>query len=141
MKALRDTGAVLFACNLSKVADFYAAIVPMRISRPEPGLIVLEADGFELIIHGIPEQIAQSISIASPPARRTDTPLKLALPVASLAEARSKASGLGGALDPVDREFEWRGFRACDGHDPEGNVVQFRERLAATRRPLGVAIR
>jgi hypothetical protein len=23
--------------------------------------------------------------------------------------------------------FEARGFRACDGHDPEGNVVQFRE--------------
>jgi hypothetical protein len=27
----------------------------------------------------------------------------------------------------MEKEFEARGFRACDGYDPEGNVVQLRE--------------
>ena len=38
---------------------------------------------------------------------------------------------LGGEVWPVDREWEAasRGFRACDGRDPEGNVFQVRESL------------
>jgi hypothetical protein len=48
-------------------------------------------------------------------------------PVGSLADARRKAPALGGELDPTHQEFTLRGFRAGDGHDPPGNVVQFRE--------------
>jgi len=47
--------------------------------------------------------------------------------VASLAEARAEAPSLGGALYPSDREWEGKGFRACDGYDPEGNILQLRE--------------
>lgn len=78
-------------------------------------------------MHPLPPEIAESIEIADPPKRRTDLPTKLIFPVASLAEARAKAPALGGALNPPGKEFAARGFRACDGHDPEGNVVQFRE--------------
>ena len=51
--------------------------------------------------------------------------------VPSIAEARVRAAGLGGEVWPVDREWEAtsRGFRACDGRDPEGNVFQVREPL------------
>ena len=45
----------------------------------------------------------------------------------SLAEARARAPALGGRLAPAGKEWAARGFRACDGVDPEGNVVQFRE--------------
>ena len=111
------------------MAKFYEAIVPMTLAHSEPGLIVLEAQGFELVVHGIPEHIARSISIGSPPARRTDTALKPVLPVDSIARARLQAAELGGELDAEHAEFEWRGFRCCHGHDPEGNIIQFRERL------------
>jgi predicted enzyme related to lactoylglutathione lyase len=38
------------------------------------------------------------------------------------------AAAHGGAVQPAAREWEARGFRACDGHDPEGNIFQVRER-------------
>ncbi len=30
-------------------------------------------------------------------------------------------------MNPASSAFVWAGFRACDGNDPEGNQVQFRE--------------
>ena len=33
----------------------------------------------------------------------------------------------GGALDPTAREWQFQSQRVCDGHDPEGNVIQLRE--------------
>ncbi len=58
---------------------------------------------------------------------REDTPLKLCLPVPSIAPGRALASSLGGQLNPPAKEWAARGFRACDGTDPEGNVFQLRE--------------
>ncbi|MCO8168810.1 hypothetical protein NJC40_13635 [Pseudomonas sp. 21LCFQ02] len=65
--------------------------------------------------------------IDSPPKLRTDLQLKLVLPVASLALVRQQASELGGGLNPLDQQWQARNFSACDGFDPEGNVLQFRE--------------
>jgi len=124
------SGAVLFAKDLPRVAKFYEEILPMTVVLVNHDLIVLESAQFQLVVHAIPEQIAQSIQITSPPVRRTDLPTKLFFAVASIAEARVKASALGGALNPKAEEWEAGGFRACDGHDPEGNVVQFRENRA-----------
>lgn len=99
----------------------------MMATLTQPDLIVLESDHFQLVVHPIPKQIAKSIKIASPPLRRTDVAAKLIFPVADIAEVRAKAPALGGELNLPAKEFEARGFRACDGHDPEGNVVQFRQ--------------
>jgi hypothetical protein len=30
-------------------------------------------------------------------------------------------------LNPTDKEWRFQGFKVCDGLDPEGNVIQFRE--------------
>ena len=40
---------------------------------------------------------------------------------------RGQALALGGQLFAPKREWEARGFRACDGIDPEGNVIQLRQ--------------
>lgn len=79
------------------------------------------------VVHAIPKRVADTITIASPPKLRDERAVKLFFPVASLADARDKAPALGGGLSPTKKEWEARGFRACDGYDPEGNVVQFRE--------------
>ena len=89
--------------------------------------VVLESASFQLVLHGIPPKIAKGISISTPPKLREDVPVKLFFPVPSLSEARARAQALGGGLAPPAKEWEARGFRACDGHDPEGNVIQLRE--------------
>ncbi len=120
-------GAVIFAMNLELVAKFYEELVPMAVAHVERNHIVLESERIQLVIHAIPKRVADSIDIAELPVVREQTPIKLFFPVSSLAEARVKAALLGGRLGPSQNEWEARGFRACDGHDPEGNVFQLRQ--------------
>ena len=46
--------------------------------------------------------------------RRSETPIKLAIEVASLAAVRALAAHLGGQVDPSDREWEFRRATHCD---------------------------
>lgn len=124
-------GAVLFAKDLPRVARFYETLLSMAVVLTQQDLIVLESDAFQLVIHPIPEAVARAITITSPPHRRTDVPTKLVFPVSSIARARLEAPALGGAVDASDKEWQARNFRACDGHDPEGNVLQLREVLVS----------
>jgi predicted enzyme related to lactoylglutathione lyase len=127
MAVTQKPGAVLFAKDVSRIARFYEQLVPMKIVLAERDLIVLESASFQLVVHGIPTRIAKSIQLSSPPKPRSSVAVKLIFPVRSIAAARAKAKALGGGLNPKKKEFEARGFVACDGYDPEGNVVQFRE--------------
>ncbi len=120
-------GAVIFAKDPARVAKFYEDLVPMSVTRREPDHVILESPGVQLVVHATPGPIADSIQVASPPERRTETPIKLFFTVESLAGVRARAAALGAELDAPGREWEWLGCRICDGHDPEGNVVQFRQ--------------
>jgi predicted enzyme related to lactoylglutathione lyase len=121
------SGAVLFAKDLPRVSKFYEELLGLSVVVSDGEKVVLESAEFLLVVHAVPREVADSISITSPPELRTGVPIKLFFPVASLAEARAKAPSLGGALYPTHKEWGGRGFRACDGYDPEGNIVQFRE--------------
>jgi len=132
------SGAVLFARDLPQMARFYEALLSMQVIERQHGYIVLESDDVQLVVHSMPAGAARSAQAASAassasdapssgPRRRIDVPVKLFFAVDSLAATREAAVALGGALSPASREWEARGFRACDGHDPEGNIVQFRE--------------
>ena len=125
-------GAVIFAKNLSRVAKFYEELLSMVVAQAEDDHIVLESPAYELVVHAIPTKIAASIQISNPPERRTETPIKLYFHVESIAETRARAVALGGELNPSGSEWAAHAFRACDGRDPEGNVVQFRENAPST---------
>ena|SRR6266436_1200558 len=127
-------GAVLYARNVSSVAAFYTEVAGLRVVHRESGYTVLASSGFELTIVAAPLRISESINIASPPKRREDAAAKIVLVVANLAAARAAAQEFGGELNPVEREWTFQNSRVCDGHDPEGNVVQFRECAVLTRR-------
>lgn len=127
MEKIAGFGAVVFARDIDRLASFYEALVPMRRIHAEKDHIVLDSGAVELVIHGIPKRIADAIAIGDPPQAREATPIKLFFQVDSLAAVRAQAPALGGRLSPPSKEWEARGFRACDGVDPEGNVVQFRE--------------
>jgi len=59
-----------------------------------------------------------TIKISVPARRRTEVPIKLGFPVASIDDARDRAGGLGGLVDPPDTDWVLEGFRRCDGVDP-----------------------
>ena len=119
-------GAVLFAKDMHRIARFYEKVLGLAVAHVGSDIVVLESAQSQLIVHAIPERIAASITISEPPRIREASSLKLVFPVASIDHARDEASAAGGGLKPKSREFEARGFRACDGHDPEGNVFQVR---------------
>jgi predicted enzyme related to lactoylglutathione lyase len=123
-----DAGAVLYAKNLAPVLAFYQAVASLAVEHLEKGHAVLASSSFQLVILKIPERTASSIEIESPPKRRTETPIKLVFFIASIAKARAAAALHGGEISPPEREWTFQGYRVCDGQDPEGNVVQFREK-------------
>jgi hypothetical protein len=71
--------------------------------------------------------IASTIHIADPPVRRAQALVKLVFDVASISAVRRAVLNLRGGIDPTESEWVFQGHRVCDGHDPEGNVVQFQE--------------
>lgn len=96
----------------------------MTVLIDDDGYAVIEVEGLQLVVH----RLAGEPKIPEGAVRvREDSYVKVCLPVASIAEARSIAAANGGAIKPPQHEWEARGFRACDGHDPEGNVIQVRE--------------
>lgn len=120
-------GAVIYAKDIARVSAFYRAVTTLEVTHEEKGHVELRSGGFQLIVVAVSADIAESIEISAPPERRTDTALKLVLPVSSIAAAREAAARFGGELNAPDREWSFQGHRVCDGHDPEGNVAQFFE--------------
>jgi len=120
-------GASVYAKDLDRVRRFYEEVCELQLVEAGSEFVALERGPIQLVIVRIPEQIAQTIEISVPPQRREDTALKLMFVVRSIANARQAAIELGGAIDGVEKEWKFRGMRVCDGHDPEGNVVQVRE--------------
>ncbi|MDT9000001.1 VOC family protein [Paucibacter sp. APW11] len=127
MSATAVFGAVIFAKDPLRLAAFYQGLLGLETAHSEPGLLVLDGQGVQLVVHGLPPAIAAEIEIGTPPQRREDSALKLFFQVPSLDLARARAASLGGALNPPEQVWSARDFRACDGHDPEGNVIQLRE--------------
>jgi predicted enzyme related to lactoylglutathione lyase len=120
-------GAVVYAKDIVRVSRFYAQVAGLEIVHEVADHVVLESADCELVVVAIPAAIAVNIPIATPPVRRENTAVKLVLRVDDLEAARAAARGAGGELDPPAREWEFQGARVCDGHDPEGNVIQLRQ--------------
>jgi predicted enzyme related to lactoylglutathione lyase len=116
-------GVVIFATDHRRLADFYAAVTDLPVRFVDDTIVVLHSDTFELVIHKLPGEPV----VSNPPAPRLDSYIKPFFPVAELASARERAITFGGQLKPADKEWGARGFRASEGIDPEGNIIQFRE--------------
>jgi catechol 2,3-dioxygenase-like lactoylglutathione lyase family enzyme len=121
--------AVLFVQNVPRMRDFYREVIQMDVVQDKGSWAILSILGFELVIHGIPNEPAADLSSNALPSIREDSYLKICLPVENIAIARTHAANLGGAIKDPTHEWEDRGVRACDGHDPEGNVLQVRQAL------------
>ncbi|HEY9100475.1 VOC family protein [Chitinimonas sp.] len=122
-------GSMIYAKYLGRVCDFYAAVTQLPLVEREADYAILAGHGYQLVLHAIPAAYAADIVITDPPERREDTAVKLIFTVPSIAAARALAAQHGGVVDGEEYEWDFQGYRLCDGHDPEGNVVQVREWL------------
>jgi len=123
-------GAVLFVTDVPALIRFYRGVASMTMVYEGRDHAVLETFGFQLTIHALRGEPAPSHNSSGNVLVREDSYWKLCFPVESIAAARLCASELGGFIKPHEHEWKARGFRACDGHDPEGNVLQVRESAA-----------
>ena len=121
--------AVVFAADLAKMTDFYRGVLGLTVTHAESDHVVLTSDAAVLTLVQIPSEITATFEIADPPERRDEQAIKLSFPVASLSAARDAASTFGGIIDASDREWRYGSAVVCDGHDPEGNVLQVRQPL------------
>jgi predicted enzyme related to lactoylglutathione lyase len=122
-----NAGAVLFVQNVKHMRDFYRSVFAMNMEADETSYAVLTIPGFELVIHGIPSEVSTADSSPKPIVVQEESAIKLCLPVTSLEETRAIAKALGGFLKDKEHEWNFNGIVACDGHDPEGNVIQARQ--------------
>ncbi len=121
------TGGVLFAKNLDRVATFYSVVLGLTEANRADDHILLESPGFQLVVHRITAGTSAGAGITGPPARRAMAAFKPVFFVPSISRLRRIVETQGGVMEPADQEWSFNGGTVCDGLDPEGNVIQFRE--------------
>jgi predicted enzyme related to lactoylglutathione lyase len=124
--------AVVYVRDLPVMRTFYESCFGMSVLESGGDeFCVLASEDWELSLVAVPEAVAAMWVITDPPERREETPVKLAFEVTSIEDLRPVVTGTGGQADPARSAWDFRGFRHLDCLDPEGNVVQLRQRLAA----------
>lgn len=120
--------AVLFVKDLGAVAAFYIGALGLTRISGDKDHAVLECDGFELVVHQIPKQIAETVVITRPPVRRVWGAIRLDFPVSSITDTRSLARSLGGDVNDAPPAWADPNANFFFGYDPEGNQFGVSER-------------
>jgi len=120
-------GFVIFARDSHRLAAFYVSVAGLAEVGRDDSHVALESASLQVVIHAIRTQLTSPNEASSSFVRRESAAIKPVFVVDSLRETRSRAAALGGSLDSADLEWGFRDTRVCDGVDPEGNVIQFRE--------------
>lgn len=123
-------GLVVFAKNKKRVCAFYQETLSLTAEESESSHDLLRGGGYEIVVHAIPRKYASGIRIARPAVPREGRAFKPTFVVASLEAVRAAAAKTGGYLKPAESTWYFRGCAVLDGWDPEGNVVQFKQRGA-----------
>lgn len=118
-----SVSAVLFAKSVRRVAPFYREVLGGRTLDRGDHSESLEFGGFHLLIQQIPDTLAQSVEVSTPPQRREQTAIRLNFPVADIDRARACARRLGGEVDESPPPWAGDAVRIFLGYDPEGNVI------------------
>ena len=119
-----SVSAVLFVQDLQKVADFYAKALGFTRVYADEHHSRMTCCGFDLIVHRIPRQSVEHVSLEAPPERRVFASIRLNFPVRDVQECRRLARLHGGDVD--DEPPAWADPKADVflGYDPEGNVFK-----------------
>lgn len=122
------TGAVLYARNLAPMSAFYQGLLGMRVLHSGAMHQVIESPDMQLVLHAIvPPADNTAPAGTEPPVPRADQAVKLFFTVPSLADAERQAVALGGRV--FGEVYPGPGIRMRNACDPEGNILQLRERV------------
>jgi predicted enzyme related to lactoylglutathione lyase len=116
-----NVSAVLFAKNLKSVAAFYQEALGMKVTSSDEYHSVLDCRGFKLVVHQIPKEIANNITIDRPPKRRISGAIRLDYPVKNIEDSRKAARSFGGDIDDAPPPWANGNANFYFGYDPEGN--------------------
>ena len=115
---------VLFVENISRSANFYAALLGGELLDHSATFVRVASDSSEVLIHQIPGATPD----ASYPTRE-DAAMKPVYFVVSIDAARTSVINLGGHVYEASTVATYGNVNYCDAVDPEGNVIQLAERL------------
>ena len=124
-----QAGLVVFAKSVKKLSAFYVRTLGLEVLESTRSHQLLGGNGYEVVVHAIPAKIAREITIAKPPALREDSAMKPSFVVPDLKALRLAVVATGGWLKPEDMAWAIRGYTVLDGCDPEGNILQFKQKM------------
>jgi hypothetical protein len=124
-----QAGLVVFAKSVKKLSAFYARTLGLEVLESARSHHLLRGNGYEVVVHAIPAKIAREIPIAKPPVLREDSAMKPSFVVPDLQALRLAVVATGGWLKSDDMAWTIRGHKVLDGCDPEGNILQFKQKL------------
>ena len=124
-----QAGLVVFAKSVKKLSAFYIRTLGLEVLESARSHQLLRGNGYEVVVHAIPAKYAREIQITKPPVLREDSAMKPSFVVPDLAALRLAVVATGGWLKPEEMAWTIRGHKVLDGCDPEGNVLQFRQKL------------
>jgi len=124
---------VVYAQDLTRVAEFYEHTLSRPVMEQDARFILVGDATVEVAIVQMPEALVAANPLETPPRLREDTPLKPSFLVDDLDRVVGAAAATGGGTKSLAAAWQWRGQLHLDGHDPEGNPVQFRAREAVSR--------
>jgi len=131
-QTLCQQALLIFADDKTKVSSFYQCVLGLDVIESTSSYELLSGHGCEIFVHSASVSESSSGGDESKPAPRIDTSLKPIFTVFDLEGIRDVAVHTGGFLLPPEQAWKYRNFLVLDGWDPEGNVVQFRQKLKAT---------
>ena len=115
------TTIVLWVSNLEKSVDFYKSLFEDAHPYVSETFASVGNANNEVLIHLLPEEYR------SEPTLGEDNPIKPVFTIDSIEKAKLAAGRTGGHIKSDINEYE--SWRYADGNDPDGNVIQVRERI------------
>ena len=120
-------GVLIYAKDLERLSRFYEAVLGAAVVAADADHRVLQSPQAQLILHAIPAPYADQIVITVPPTPREEQAFKPFFTVPSLEQAEQAAVDAGGLVHgPL---WPGPGLRVRNIADPEGNIVQLRQRV------------
>ena len=98
--------AVIYVKRIAPMREFYTQCLGFETAISSEGYCILESDSLRLSLVAVPDAIAATIPIETPPRRRANVPIKLAFDVPVIDDVRTIAASLGGRVDPQTTEWE-----------------------------------
>lgn len=115
------TTIVLWVSNLERSVQFYSAVFEAKHPYISEGFASVEGNGNEVLLHLLPEEYRSEATSGE------DNPIKPVFEVMSLDKAKLAAGGNGGRIkSEIQEHGPWK---YSDGNDPDGNIIQVRERI------------